>query len=133
MALGAAHVIAREADWPAEVKRLTGGRGVDHVLETVGGANLGRSLTAVAPGGRISLIGVIEGGKVEAQAIDLIRSWAVVQGISVGHRRALEDMIRAIDTTHMQPVIDTVYGFADVRAAFAQLERGAFGKMVVSI
>jgi len=133
MALGAAHVIAREADWPAEVKRLTGGRGVDHVLETVGGANLGRSLTAVAPGGRISLIGVIAGGKVEAQAIDFIRSRAVVQGISVGHRRALEDMIRAIDTTHMQPVIDTVYGFADVRAAFAQLERGAFGKVVVSI
>lgn len=133
MALGAAHAIAREADWPAEVRRLTGGRGVDHVLETVGGANLGRSLGVVAPGGRVSLIGVIEGGKVEAQAFDFIRSRAVVQGISVGHRRALEDMGRAIDTTHLQPVIDSVYGFADVPAAFAQLERGAFGKVVVSV
>lgn len=133
MALGATHVIAREADWPAEVRRLTGGRGVDHVLETVGGANLGRSLGVVAPGGRVSLIGVIDGGKVEAQALDFIRSRAVVQGISVGHRRALEDMSRAIDSTHLKPVIDSVYGFADVPAAFAQLERGAFGKVVVTL
>jgi NADPH:quinone reductase-like Zn-dependent oxidoreductase len=114
LALGASHVIARDADWPAEVKRLTGGRGVDHVLETVGGANMGRSLGAVAQGGRVSLIGVM-------------------QGISVGHRRALEDMIRAVDATQLQPVIDKVYGFADVPAAFEHLERGAFGKVVVSV
>jgi alcohol dehydrogenase len=133
LALGAAHVIARDADWPAEVKRLTGGRGVDHVLETVGGANLGRSLTAVAQGGRVSLIGVIDGGSVEAQAFDFIRSRARVQGISVGHRRALEDMIRAVDATHLQPVIDRTYGFAEVPAAFEQLAHGAFGKVVVSM
>jgi alcohol dehydrogenase len=133
LALGASHVIARDADWPAEVRRLTGGRGVDHVLETVGGANLSRSLAAVAQSGRISLIGVIDGGGVEAQAIDFIRSRAVVQGISVGHRRALEDMVRAVDATHLQPVIDTVYGFADVPAAFEHLARGAFGKVVVSV
>jgi NADPH:quinone reductase-like Zn-dependent oxidoreductase len=133
LALGASHVIARDADWPAEVKRLTGGRGAEHVLETVGGANLGRSLTAVAQGGRVSLIGVIDGGSVEASAFDIIRSRAVVQGISVGHRRALEDMVRAIDATHMQPVVDVTYGFVDVPAAFAQLERGAFGKVVVAM
>ena len=133
LGLGASHVLARDADWPTEVRRLTGGRGVDHVLETVGGANLGRSLRAVAQGGRVSLIGVIDGGSVEAQAMDFIRSRGVVQGISVGHRRALEDMVRAIDATHMQPVIDKVYSFADVPAAFAHLERGAFGKVVVSV
>ncbi|MDB5817027.1 MAG: Alcohol dehydrogenase zinc-binding domain protein [Rhizobacter sp.] len=132
LALGASHAIAREADWPAEVKRLTGGRGVDHVLETVGGANLGRSLTVAAQGCRVSLIGVIDRHGVEASAMDFIRSRAVVQGVSVGHRRALEDMIRAIDATSMQPIIDKTYGFADVPAAFAHLERGAFGKVVVA-
>lgn len=40
LALGANHVLAREADWPAEVRRLTSGRGAEHVLETVGGAAL---------------------------------------------------------------------------------------------
>ncbi|SEK16579.1 MULTISPECIES: NAD(P)-dependent alcohol dehydrogenase [unclassified Variovorax] len=133
LALGASHVIARDADWPAEVRRLTEGRGADHVLETVGGTNLARSLSAVAQGGRISLIGVIEGGSVETQAIDFIRSRAVLQGISVGHRRALQDMVRAIDATRLKPVIDKVYGFADVPAAFEQLQRGAFGKVVVSL
>lgn len=132
-ALGASHVIARDADWPAEVKRLTGGRGVDHVLETVGGANLGRSLATVAQGGRVSLIGVIDGANVEALTLDFIRSRAVVQGLSVGHRRALEDMIRAIDATHMKPVIAATCGFAEVPAAFEQLERGAFGKVVVTV
>jgi alcohol dehydrogenase len=87
----------------------------------------------VAQGGRISLIGVIEGGSVETQAIDFIRSRAVLQGISVGHRRALQDMVRAIDATRLKPVIDKVYGFADVPAAFEQLQRGAFGKVVVSL
>jgi NADPH:quinone reductase-like Zn-dependent oxidoreductase len=132
LTLGAAHVIARDADWPAEVKRLTGGRGVDHVLETVGGANLGRSLSTVAQGGRISVIGVIDGHGIEASAMDFIRSRAVVQGVSVGHRRALEDMVRAVDATHMQPVIAKSYAFGDTPAAFKHLESGAFGKVVIA-
>ena len=127
------HALAREADWPAEVRRLTQGRGADQVLETVGGPNLGRSMAAVAQGGRVSLIGVTGGGGVEASAGDFIRTRAVVQGLSVGHRRALEDMVRAIDATRLQPVIAGRYGFADVPAAFEHLERGAFGKVVVAM
>jgi NADPH:quinone reductase-like Zn-dependent oxidoreductase len=133
LALGASHAIARDADWPAEARRLTNGRGVDHVLETVGGPNLGRSLSAVAQGGRVSVIGVIGGERVEASAVDFFRSRAVVQGVGVGPRRALEDMIRAIDATRMQPVIAGRYGFADVPGAFEHLARGAFGKVVVSV
>lgn len=131
LALGATHVLAREADWPAEVRRLTGGRGADHVLETVGGANIGRSLGAIAPGGQLALIGVLEGGAFEASAFDLIRRRARIQGISVGHRRALQDMVRAIDANRLAPVIDATYGFDQVPEAFAHLARGAFGKVVV--
>ena len=46
-ALGAEHVLARDGDWPAEVRRLTQGRGADHVLELASGPNLDRSLQAV--------------------------------------------------------------------------------------
>jgi NADPH:quinone reductase-like Zn-dependent oxidoreductase len=60
--LGAAHVINRmiTPNWPQAVKDLTAGRGADHVLEMVGGENLNRSLEALAPSGRVSVIGVLE-------------------------------------------------------------------------
>lgn len=131
LALGAAHVLARDSDWPAEVRRLTGGRGAEHVLETVGGPNFGRSLEALAQGGRLSVIGVLEGGEISGSAFQAIRSRGTVQGISVGHRRALEEMVRAIDLNALKPVIAAEYGADAVPAAFAHLERGAFGKVVV--
>ncbi len=134
LVIGASHVLAREADWPSEVRRLSGGRGADQILETVGGPNLGRSLTALARHGRLSVIGVLEGGEIGgASAFDLIRNRVSVQGINVGHRRALEDMVRAIDLNALKPVIAAEYGFDDVPQAFAHLERGAFGKVVVRL
>jgi NADPH:quinone reductase-like Zn-dependent oxidoreductase len=131
LALGAAHALAREADWPAQVRALTGGRGADHVLETVGGDNLGRSMQALRPGGRVSVIGTLAGDTVSASVYDFLLGRATVQGISVGHRRALEDLVRAVDTTGLQPVIAGEYGADEVPAAFAHLRRGAFGKVVV--
>lgn len=130
-ALGAAHALARDADWPAQVRELTGGRGADHVLETVGGANLGRSLEALRPGGRLSVIGVLAGDTVSASVYGFLLGRATVQGISVGHRRALEELVRAVDATGLRPVIAGEYRADEAPAAFAHLQRGAFGKVVV--
>ena len=129
--LGAHHVLARDADWQAEVMRLTEGRGADQVLETVGGPNIGRSLQVLARGGRISVIGVLEGGAMQDFTFDAIGRRATIQGISVGHRTALERMVRAIDVNRLQPVVAAEYGFGEVPQAFEHLERGAFGKVVV--
>ncbi len=129
--LGAHHVLARDADWQAEMMRLTEGRGADQVLETVGGPNIGRSLQALARGGRISVIGVLEGGAMQDFTFDAIGRRATIQGISVGHRAALERMVRAIDVNRLQPVVAAEYGFGEVPQAFEHLARGAFGKVVV--
>jgi NADPH:quinone reductase-like Zn-dependent oxidoreductase len=56
---------------------------------------------------------------------------AIIQDISVGHRRAFDDMNRAVDEHGIKPVIDKVYAFEDALAAFDHLERGPFGKIVV--
>ncbi len=130
LALGASHVLARDSDWPEAVRQLTGGRGADQVLETVGGAKMAM-LQALAQGGRLSVIGVLAGGEISGSAYDAIRSRATIQGLSVGHRRALEDMVRAIDVNALQPVIAAEYSSDQVPEAFAHLERGAFGKVVV--
>ena len=55
-----------------------------------------------------------------------------VNGIGVGHRRALEDLVRAVDATGLRPVIDGRYRLAALAAALDHLERGAFGKIVVT-
>ena len=114
-ALGADHVVNREAeDWVEAVYRLTGDRGADHILEIIGGAHLGRSFEAVAVNGRISVIGVFEGFEVSGPTGPLMLKSAAVQGISVGHRRSLEDFIRAVDRLKLKPVIDRRYRFGDL-------------------
>lgn len=131
LALGASHVLDRASDWPSAVMELTGGRGADQVLETVGGANLGRSLQALAVGGHVAFIGVLDGGELAGSGFELIRRRAVVQGVSVGHRSALEQLVRAIEVNALQPVIAAEYPAAELPAALDHLARGPFGKVVL--
>ncbi|TWC76459.1 NADPH:quinone reductase-like Zn-dependent oxidoreductase [Rhizobium sp. SJZ105] len=118
-------------DWSVSALDLTEGRGVDHVLELIGGDNISQSAAALASGGRIAQIGFMKGSEIVLSAVPMMLKRAIIQGVSVGHRRAFEDMNRALDEHRIKPVIDTVYAFEDVRAAFDHLERGPFGKIVV--
>jgi len=133
-ALGASHGINRRriTDWSAEVQRITGGRGAEHLLEVAAG-DLTQSGQAMRPGGRISAIGLIDAAEYRIPALPLLIKHIVVQGISVGHRRAFEDMNRAIDRLRIKPVIDKVYDFASLPAALDHLEHGAFGKVVIRV
>jgi len=133
-ALGARHGIDRnKEDWVEAVYRLTGDRGADHILEIVGGAHLGRALQAAAVFGRVSLIGVLEGFDISGHFAPLALKHLTVEGIQVGHRKALEDFVRAIDQTGIKPVVDAEYAFADLPAALDHLARGPFGKIVMNI
>ncbi len=133
-ALGADHVVNRRSeDWVEAVYRLTADRGADHILEIAGGPNLGRSIAAVAVQGRISVIGIFEGFDISGPAGPLLLKSPIIQGIGVGHRRALEDLVAAVDRTGLKPVIDKTYALADFPAALDHLDRGAFGKIVVEI
>lgn len=133
-ALGATHGINRHNEDVVEsVYRHTGDHGADHVLELVGGANLAQSIAAVAVEGRISVIGLLEGLELSGPAVPVLLKSPVIQGITVGHRRALEDFVRAIDRTGLKPVIQARYGFDDLPAALAAFEQGPFGKIVIEV
>lgn len=132
-ALGAHHGISRQGDWVASVHRLTQDRGADHILEIAGGASLGRSLEAVAVEGIISVIGVLEGFEISGPVFPLLMKSPVIQGISVGHRRALEDLVRAVDHLGLKPVIDRTYAFGELAEALDHLDRGPFGKVVIEV
>jgi len=134
-ALGARHGINRhlQPDWHEAVLELTQGRGAEQILEMVGGDNVQRSLQAVANGGRIAVIGLLDSDQMSVPIMSLLGRRASITGISVGPRRALEDLVRMIDRHGIKPVIDHCYDFSQVPEAFAHLQRGPFGKVVIQV
>lgn len=134
-ALGAAEGINYKTrpDWDAQARALTGGVGVDHIVELGGAGTLGRSFRAVRTGGRISLIGVLTGAG-EVNPTPVLMKNLRVQGIYVGSRAMFEDMNRAIALHQLRPVVDRVWGLEQAPEALAYLESGAhFGKVVIRV
>jgi NADPH:quinone reductase-like Zn-dependent oxidoreductase len=119
--------------WDEATREATGGRGVKHVLEMVGGDNMRRSVNALSADGRISLIGLLGGMEFSLPILPFIRNRLVIQGISIGHRRSFERMNEAIEACGIKPVIDTVYPFEEAPRAFSHLARGPFGKIVIAM
>ena len=121
-------------DWDKAVLELTGGRGVDQVVEVGGPGTLDKSVSAVRVGGRISLIGILTGVAGVVAPTPVMRKSLCVQGIYVGSRAMFESMNRAIAGSGIKPVIDKVFAFDDARAAYhAMAAAGHVGKLVVRV
>lgn len=121
-------------EWGARAKELTGGEGVDYVLEVGGAATLPQSLQAVRIGGRIELIGVLSGNTVEI-SIPVVQMRQVrIEGILVGSRATFEALNRAVALHQLRPVIDRTFPLAEARAAFEHMASGRhFGKICIEI
>ncbi len=120
-------------DWEKPVRELTGGRGVDQIIEVGGAGTLPRSIKCVRLGGTISLIGVLSGGG-EINPMPILMRGIRLQGIFVGSRAMFENMNRAIEVNGITPVVDRVFPFAEATQALAYLESGAhFGKVVINV
>jgi len=135
-ALGAVHGInyARVPNWEEAVLDLTSQKGVDHVLEVVGGDSLARSIKAVKVTGQISVIGFLERPTSAIEIVPILHKEMVIRGIGgAGPRRAFEEMNNAFTKFQLRPVIDRVYAFSEALSAFRHLERGAFGKVVIAV
>ena len=135
-ALGANHGINYKTtpDWEKAVLGLTGGRGVDHVVEVGGAATLARSFGAIRVGGKITMIGGLSGPATEINPGLIFARRANVQGISVGSMQMFEAMSRAIAASGIKPVIDKVFPFDEAQAAYRHMASGAhFGKIVIRV
>jgi NADPH:quinone reductase-like Zn-dependent oxidoreductase len=133
--LGASAVINYKTTsaWDKRVLEVTGGLGVDHVVEVGGAGTLPQSINAVKTGGVVSLIGILSGaGSVDP--MPLLFKNARIQGILVGSREMFEEMNRAFEVNRVQPIIDKVFSFDQAREAYRHLESGAhFGKVVITV
>lgn len=121
-----------EPDWERSVLELTGGEGVDLVVEVGGPGTLERSVAATRVAGTVALIGVLTGGRIDPTPV--MRKSIRLQGVYVGSRRMFLDMNAAIEANGVRPVLHRTFGFEDARAAFHAMEAAAhFGKLVVTI
>lgn len=122
------------ADTVAEVRRETGGRGADVVVDSVGEARWEESLRALRRGGRLVVCGATTGPRV---SLDLRRlfwhQWSVM-GSTLGSRREYAEIVRHAHEGRLWPVVEAVVPLADGPAAFARLERGEqLGKLVIEV
>lgn len=130
--LGAAHTLnyRETAKWDRLVREMSGGDGVDLVVEVGGAETLPQSVKAVRPGGQISLIGNLSGGVLDFNLLPVFMRGVRIQGILVGHRDGMEAMTKAIGEHQIRPVIDRVFPWGEARQAFEHLAAGRhFGKV----
>ncbi len=134
--LGADYVLnyKEDSDWGKTAKELTGGRGVDEVVEIGGPETLAQSIAASRVGGHISLIGVLTGVSGEVPTAALFSANITLSGITVGSAEHQEDMIAAINANGIKPVLDKTFPLEKIAEAFAhQVAQKHFGKIILSI
>ena len=123
-----------EPRWGRRVRQLTGGGGVDHVVEVGGSSTFSESLQAVRVGGTISSIGIVGAREGVLSVVPIFMRQLRIQGILVGHRESFEAMSRAFDQHRLAPVVDRVFPFEEAPEAMRFLASGGhFGKVCIEI
>lgn len=134
-ALGAnAGILYRDADFAAEVRGLTAKRGVDVVVNCVGGESWARSLTALAKGGRLVSCGAVAGNTPPTDIRRIFWNHIKVLGSTLGTRREFKQLLNFMEHSQIKPIIDRVFPLKHARTAHERLESGKqFGKIVLSM
>lgn len=133
VALGADFVIDHyRQDISAEVKRITGRRGVDIVVEHVGTATWAKSLESLAPGGRVVTCGATTGYDARVDLRYLFSKQQSLLGSYMGTLGELHKVLKFVFRGQLQPVVDRIFPLAQTAAAHHYLEaKEQFGKVVV--
>ncbi len=134
-ALGADAVIHyREQDVLDEIRRLTGRRGVDVVVDHVGAATWETSIKALAPGGRLAVCGATSGPEVAFDVRYLFARQLAILGTWMGTKGEMAEVLRLIERRRFRPVVHVVLPLEEAAAAHRLLaERRHFGKVVLSV
>jgi len=133
--LGADAVLNYRAvpEWAKATREFTGGRGYDLIVELGGEKTLPQSLRCIRPGGTIAMIGILSGSTMATSLGHIITRQVRLQGVTVGHRDGFEAMLRAMEQHQVQPIVDRVFEFAELKEAMAYLKSGVqFGKVCLA-
>ena len=133
-ALGADHLINYRTtpDWGRAAREMTGGKGVDVVVEVGGENTLNQSFDAARVGGHVVVIGVLGGFSSPVMIPVVFGKNLHIHGISVGSREQFEDMAAHIAKWKLKPVVDQVFAFDKLPTALRLMQAGGhFGKIVI--
>ncbi len=130
---GADHVIDRNAvDVAGEVRRLTGGRGADIVIDPVGSATFEMSSASLAPLGRYATCGTLTGTEAKLSLLHLYSMQVEYIGSTTFSRSDTLGAMKAMAEGKIRPLIDSVHPFSELPAAMKRLgEHGRAGKVVL--
>jgi NADPH:quinone reductase-like Zn-dependent oxidoreductase len=134
--IGADHIINyRTIDNISQyIKDITGGAGVDIVIDTVGAATWLIDFSVVRRGGKIVLCGVTSGAAAETDLRALYWNQLAILGSTMGSNADLAAMMRAMEKAKLKPIIDTVIAIEDAPQAMLKMETGEqFGKIVLKV
>jgi putative PIG3 family NAD(P)H quinone oxidoreductase len=137
-------IVVESGSFAEQVLARTGGRGVDVVVELVGGAYVAQDLACIATGGRIVVVGTMAGVRADVDLTTLMRKRAVLRG-TVLRSRPLEEKIMAARTLErhiaplfadksLRPVVDRVLPLAQAAEAHEAVQSNkTFGKVVLEV
>lgn len=153
---GCQHVIDNDADYVAEIRRITGGRGVDLVLDPVGGKSWTEGYGVLAPAGRLVAFGfsAASAGKTRSilhalTQVVQIKKWSpmklmddnkTVQGVNMGHLftelemlgEQFDALVKMYEAGQIRPHFDRTFAFSEAPAAHHYLhDRKAKGKVLL--
>jgi NADPH:quinone reductase-like Zn-dependent oxidoreductase len=132
--LGADEVINYRAvpDWHTAVRDITGGRGVDRVVDTAG--TLEQSLKSLAINGHVAFVGSLSGDWPPLDPRLLFGVAATVRALAVGSHAQFTKLNEIITAHQLRPVIDRAFPFEEAGAAFRHYESASpFGKVIIEI
>ena len=120
-------------EWHNQVRSLTDGEGVDHVVEVGGPGTLERSLKSAKVGAHIHLIGVLDSPAAKISPMLSVFNLLTIRGIYVGSRRMHEKTLSAMQANGIKPVIDRSFAFDEAVEAYRYFaSQQHFGKVVIT-
>ncbi|KAI9738615.1 MAG: hypothetical protein M1834_008119 [Cirrosporium novae-zelandiae] len=132
--LGAKYLInyRKTPEWEVEARKVTGGKGVDFVVDVGGSGTIKQSLAAVRTGGAVSVVGVLTEGKKEDLVPDILFGGKIIRGVLGIAKAHLEKLVEMVEEHDIHPVIAQTYPWAEAKDAFrALMKQQAVGKIVI--
>ncbi len=123
----------RRADFAKEAIAISGGHGVDVVLDCVAGESWNKSLTVLTQGGRLVTCGATAGGLADTDLSLIFKKHLQILGSTLGSREEFRRLINFMNATQLKPVTDRTFSLAEAAAAQRRMEEAKqFGKIVLS-
>lgn len=122
------------ADFSVETRKLTGKRGVDVVLDSVGKATWRKSIASLAKGGRLLTCGATTGPNPEEDIGRIFWNQLTVYGSTMGTHGEFGEMLKMFQGGRLRPVVDAVFPLSQAKEAERRLEeKRQFGKIVLRV